>query len=1001
MTAENELQGPHSSSFGGLNLSNAASDIKPSDAAIFHNCDISNDGAIVRRKGTTLLANSNISTDQHIRSTNIRTKAGNEYIVSVISGGLTILKMRTDPVSKVVTATNAMAKTLWKQTIEDVNFTTVTAPYDRLLIFTGSHPVVQLSFLERTAEFTVTQVIGGTVRMTAPYTSNDSTLWNDTVAANYFVRDETTNTSYVLNTKYAGFDINITAAFTLGQKVRLTLIQITWQWWAEASYFEGKNFVQQVARYNVTALDQNVKVPVDLITDYPPIQRQFSYSGLYAASTEKGADPSVYVLTSNPVTENEFGPSAGGRYIGGAGKALVPAPFFITFGTTQAAGGVGVVSIFRRRKFNLKKNTGIGATNIDVWVNGRQGKWVTTSSAVNSAPPAQDYLLLMNTTSGGPSVINTGATELANEIDLTFTGDVPAYADQILIVNRENTWLYNAQQYDYRKFPVGINLDGCYVACPGLGSTSDYVAGRFHTNGIVYRDRLFLTTPEGTADQIAVSEVADITVPGEFYTFFQIDENLKGVTTDPFTVNVTANAREGITALIGWQQSVIVFTNEAAYAISGGEVFGPDSYAVTLASSRGAFNQRCVVVTDLTILYMNRYGLFDLLTKPNTSDFGSAERSGKVRALFNNDIVGDGYSSSHWMSYNTSTSKLYIGLAVNNDRFTCSRILCYNVIWDAWTTMSHATNFDLYNACQAFDTTVLVTKLYSPFIGFLATEQEHYLDFLNTNNVFNWGAHCLPPLTLAASSIYGGVVRSPIPFSPMLNDAYGVEIDKVLDTYVPRNGFAQLVEPRNPIGDLPGNASLIGNVTPPERYLPVGALCNGAAQIYYPNTTVNGNTGNLRRYDLVPLAGMPNPTPGVIVAGVVYPSIYASPVFDLESLGLLKRLKRLHLQWDTTVTLTPMVHQSISFPTIKRYNAAFVSVISNYRDQGQVALDSQLVKDELGGNIAAKRSLLTNFTLQGFGCNYQFYVTSVGGESFKLTGYEFEVMPQRSKRYQR
>ena len=174
--------------------------------------------------------------------------------------------------------------------------------------------------------------------------------------------------------------------------------------------------------------------------------------------------------------------------------------------------------------------------------------------------------------------------------------------------------------------------------------------------GTIYRDRLILVNPNTAQDQVLVSEIGDTSVPGEFYQFFPITDALQGVVSDPFTLNVTNETRETITACVGWQDNVFVFTNSNTYAIAGGEQFGESSYAVGRVSTYGAFNQNCVVVTNFTVLYMNRFGIFDLMNKPSSDSYGSFERSVAIRRLFNNEIVPSSLDRIHWLKYNESTN---------------------------------------------------------------------------------------------------------------------------------------------------------------------------------------------------------------------------------------------------------------------------------------------------------------------------------------------------------
>jgi hypothetical protein len=171
--------------------------------------------------------------------------------------------------------------------------------------------------------------------------------------------------------------------------------------------------------------------------------------------------------------------------------------------------------------------------------------------------------------------------------------------------------------------------------------------------------------------------------------------------------------------------------------------------------------------------------------------------------------------------------------------------------------------------------------------------------------------------------------------------------------------------------------------------------CYLSQEIYTGGTVNNLTLGQLFSPDNEPL-GIPS-SYGV---GVIYTSIYASPIFDLDTMGRLKRLRRLHLNFTTDSTISVQYRHPV-----RTFNASTVFVVAHNNRQGY-ATDTSLLEQSINldsnnldiPNEAFRHSSLS-FTLSGYGEDYQFYVVSVGVEAFKLSAFEFEVTPQREKRY--
>lgn len=1006
-----EPQGVFNREFGGLSLASSSKSLPPNVSPVFHNCDVSADGAVIRRGGTFSVSTTDLnSTSGVLWVESMKTKTGSEYLVFINDGGITVSLMRDNVSLGYPTIAAEVPKgSIWSVTPSSVCVIPTTAPYDRLLVLTPEHPIVQVSFLERTLSFTcTTDNGGGNFTLTAPSSPNDSTLWRDNVASNYIVTNES-GTVFTVTQKDPGFVIRLNGGFTVGQSYTLTIRQITWQWWAEALYWEGADFMQTVNRYNVTTADVAVKVPDRLITDLNPIYKNSQVMGLYAYASNDFTSSFYAGPLRKPTTNLEYGFSTGAWFNAGvASNELTVAPFFCTFGATQSTGVVSQLTFLRTRELRFNGGTGAKPNDLQVYQDNAIVNWTNTFPTANSYTTyaesftATDRVLAFNSLAGDAANTQQYFTVARRLADVPFT--TPIHTACLAA----STYFPTSRRVWYRDLPTGGgNLNGCYVRAYGIGKYVDYSKRSFHALGTIYRDRLILVNPNTAQDQVLISEIGDSTVPGEFYQFFQITDALQGLVSDPFTLNVTNETRETITACVGWQDNVFVFTNSNTYAIAGGEQFGESSYAVERVSTYGAFNQNCVVVTNFTILYMNRFGIFDLMNKPSSESYGSFERSVAIRRLFNNDIVPASLDDIHWLRYNESTNKLYVGIGVNSDTQTTTRNLVLNLTWNAWSTISSAVPFLMYRAAQVFRYTIIVAAIAPPrYVGILAADMPYYLDWVRFNVTDTYPYNVvLPQLDFTATADARGMLRLPVPLVPGFNDYTAPGCNKIVASLVRTDGLPTntLVTPRNVVPDYATTLPLVGGDTTPGIVGVVNALGNPYAG--YARLSASAfpapNQYNLTQVNGFDLRPFPN-SASQSLYGVLYQSIYASPVFDLEAMGRLKRLKKLHLQFDTTIT------EEARYPvynSVRILNAAYAVIVSNYNEnisnvtveaiRESIALDAV----ELDTPVETRETLQRSIPLQGYGCDYQFYVASVGAEAFKLSSYEFEVTPQRDKRY--
>jgi hypothetical protein len=794
---------------------------------------------------------------------------------------------------------------------------------------------------------------------------------------------------------------------------RLTLASITWQWWAEAAFYTGDEFNQSVTRANVTKADQNVAVPPELISDYPQILFGDVYTGLEVSSNSAMCADNTYVLAAKPQTALEYNFTAGGVYDYNVAYTPQIAPYFVTFGTTQAVGVLSAVHINRRRLLPFRGNSSLPLNDLRVFINSTpigigSGKCLGPGNIASAAAFSTANGLSLY------SYVNTATNPLVSALDFMAGNSrvqADAYVRAVDLLGKsyfgalaQAVWVGDLTQ-------LTPTLDGRYVAAYGLGQFCSYLSGNFPALGTVYRNRLILKCVAGT-DQLVASANADANVVGEFYNFFQVTGSLKGAPTDPFTFNVAADTKNTVTALSSWQEQLLVFTADNVYAVRG-EPFADGTVRSALIASQGAFNNNCVVVSELSVMFMNRYGVFDLINKQNTSDLGVLERSQKVRPLFNTDVASAVNDKLHWLQFDDNTTSLWVGLATANALFT-SRHLVLNTTWNSWATFTGAVPYAMRKPVKLYNKTVLfVTGPTERWLLALVANQLHHVDIAVYTNSKKWtdDAVTTTPMNIPFVSTPQKVYRTEMSFMPGARDAEGTNIVKVVSSWANESLVMTPLVPRLTIADLRTTKWLVGNpAAAPVRYLPFVGATSQTPYNTYPQAVPVAVPVSSERYTLLP----PTTVDGVVLAdvvntklrGVVYPSIAASPTFNASTMGRYKRLKRLHLQFDPTAALG----SKYNFPglsDVRLLNMATTAVVTDNRATSRAAVNQALTTQpfvdisQYSASTEAIGNVQHTITLQGFSASYRWFVSSVGAETFKLNGYEFDVEQQRSKTYQR
>lgn len=1029
-----QLQGPFLGPFKGLDLSNGAKSVDGGRSPVLHNCDIADDGSVVRRGGTVLVS-AKSSAGLPSPTTSLITHLGTEFSVSVSGLDLVIQSWKhaqtstyTRPAVPNVVFTKA---NVFRTAPTYLNFTVVRDRNTRLLIFTGNHPVIQISF----DEVRSMMQFDGVNTYTATAANNDFTdnTWIDPDVANYQFRDESFLPLSDLSRKPTSQTFMPARSFTLNSIAGApglrpcVVTHVTWQWWAEADMWYGRDLVQTKSRTNVTAADQTIAVPPELTTDADPRYNSSQHHQLLLRNSPTDANNTLGLPISNPTTVNEWGMSSGSRYVAAAGNRLTPTDDFVTFGTTETLGTISTLWFVAVRAIRLNNGTGITPLKLGVYFNQVPG---SKSFTVPHLPGAQNINLWNLIVSGGVTTLtiqaNSGPADFAQYFSANIGNLALPYESDVILVNWDVQWVGSGAfprwfaQINNVNPGVTYAGDGCFIPVPGIGRSSDYYTGQFHTNGVVFANRLALVNPPGSADQLSFSAVGDTFGLGTAFTYFQVTDALEGLATDPFTASPVTSGVTDITALQVWQNNLFVFTRSEVYAVTAGEAFSSTSYGTERISTYGCYNQSCVTLTNLSIVYLNELGVFDLLTKANTTEYGTFERSSEVRSLFTDARIRD-YEDEHWLAYDEQTNKLYVGLriALSPDTTsippTATKLCVLDLYWNAWSTWSTAGS-NVYQRPFAVNTHMLmwIERM------LVSLDFPDHLDFIQSMG----GTFLTPPLEESLTYLANRTFQPATnPVTPGLQCYSAVSADS-LTTWLPPvdNNLVVSFNDTLIIGlstPLAGKAWLrnvliddaVYNAEVPPSFQPSYIMAFNMwvrlRSVVYDSVTSYARPVNLLK---TPTYYTPVDTAGWLpldqhYGGVPYISQYSSPVFNFASLGRLKRMSKLHVLWGVRnqAAFNQAYYQT---PGMQQRDAAFVTVSANYADFETPQLTTFLMRSpsttlQLRDFQSSVGVAQTSIPLQGYGCDYQFHVSSVGAEPFKLTGYEFDVKAQSSKRYVR
>lgn len=1028
---DTQENGIFSDNFGGLNTTASDLNCPYEDSPNIINCDIDVSGKVVKRKGTKLMLSEVKQGKRGYTLLSFVTGLRYTYLVEKFGKDLTILEVRDDKITPVVTKLN-----VWSSAAENIraNFVRTTELTPRVIMTTGVNQPVQVTFYEqqRIASATSSNFVFNNAQ-----TYQNATLSNTVVYKN---RQRVTPTGI----SYApSGNLTLTGVSVAPGDV-IDIVMVLWQHIVEAIYLEGKRISQQVTRFNVTKTDQNVAIPEELrwdfIANYPGIP--FLYGYRVYKSDQKG-DAYVYSTDLKPASSNQYVHGNGAVYDDADGGAVTPSPLFVTFGdilgTPSTPADPKEILIARRFDLTRYLNGGVPITagKIKVYLDGVQTNQQTDSMAIGAYG---DYQLLNQ--SGGFIADTTTAARIIN----FEAGDKIgiAYTSQVEIINTTTEYIGTAANST-----VSNLVDGGCEPQYGLGLFADYYSGSFPRNVAIYENRLVYSGFPANPLRIAFSEVGDSYIPLRPYRLFQIDQ-AHTLANDPLDIPLQGRADDFITGLVTWQRSLFVFSRQAVYRISGSESgFTNVSKSVRLISTNGLVNAFSVTVTDKAILYLSDAGVYDLILGIDSEDFTANEKSIKIRKVFGVTTLVDREPLA-WLSYDSVNQKVYLGLPIEELDFTSFKLFVYHVFREAWTEYQTVGGWNTFYGSVYSDITQGSAFLLSA-VGyrdgtdapvnrvFLKTEHDRYIDFADSR-VSN-GTRVTYDLSFE-QRILENITRDKVYDYPVSvetsNDNKGfymlpvqsikdieVEIETAPssgafrrlgdDEFVKRpNGYIFLrdnpggnriirIRSRVPMTDSEPTRAYYGITEPLERHEPVAVYVDNIFKYYGSDYNVGLSEAGIYQ---VTLANAPN-TNAVIEYGQLYQTFYLSPALTLQTFTALKRAKFIYVYFDNEDGMdiytvgdinggSGQVAEEIVGQYKQRLNASIAIKFESDFD-GDVSYDlydfASLVFDDALFDIFPstnqfRRYVLFKESLLGIGYSYQLAVWSFDETMFKLSAYQ-------------
>lgn len=1043
--------------FGGLNTTATPLNTPFEDSPLLLNVDTTLEGSVAKRKGTRVLYESQNNNPLGVSVQNFSSTLNYNFTVVKNGTSLEVYEVRDDVATRVINKTNVFSSAAATSRPSTIR-TSETEP--RVLFFTGVNKPVQLRFVERQGTYTGSSITS--VVFTEAEKYKNATPSNCLVFIN---RQRVTPTiSYNAGTK----ELTVGIPSTSGTFV-VDLILVTWQWWAEGMLWKGDRYSKAVTRFHVGKTDQNIAIPETLRTDLdaPILSTQnweiFPYrlgtlvAGSAYCSAAVDRAPSGFDRFA-------FGDGAPYNYAesspGNPTTFTNPTPFFITFGrqrqttdvldctgaaisacTPTTSGGTiceaEPVYLLRRRELRLNNNEGISAANVDVYVNGSKRTQIISNSSPAQTPADYMRYWLFRRVLGGSGYFAQAITSLPDTAYyLSFEGvysGLPGDA-RVEVINNNPTHIGSSAvgtRYDYN--------DGSYYPVYGIGLYADYKNGYYPSSVELYQGRLVLSGFTNSPLTAVFSNIYDSAVPGEFFNFFQVTDDLSGIATDPFDVTFNSRPDDKLIATVEYQSSLFALTRRSVFRVSGGNAGAVtiSNHNVVFLSNIGCVNNASYTKTDKDVMYLSDTGVYNLAPQIENQEYQAGELTVKIRDQFG--LTADpGYEGMPWLEFDDVKKLVYLGYPVQGDTSTNRRLFVYNTTRSSWVEYDTPGNFQTFSGAPYVDRTLgngfllalstyrsggapldfaLVKLNHSKYVDFLRrsvsngaqtdylcpAQPEYSYTTSNGQHLYSIGKHeqgvSYPFATLPMIEVEDLVVT--------LN---GVRLTNQLDYikapggYIylnvnPGAGKTLLIKPRRPVTDSEVGRTFYGVFAPIDVGYEV-LIDDNIMQTSGYSVVTTSNRQYIRAT---------RPNNAVIETAQAYYVYYSTPSFVNQTLRHLKQRKWVYAFFDNSIGQLLYKASDVNtgasqdpfelMDTVVTKVNANVSLVFNDENSGETSADlygfQNIVWDDNLFDINSPQGSFQRFQLfkeplRGTGYSYSMVIWSYDHAAFKLIGYQID-----------
>ena len=627
-------------------------------------------------------------------------------------------------------------------------------------------------------------------------------------------------------------------------------------------------------------------------------------------------------------------------------------------------------AVLRFRELRFNNGTGIRGADLDVYVNGE----LWTQNTDPDTPLENSYYLY----SRNGYVIVENDTTTAFRIGFNATEQVGlAITDEVVLVNKETRFTGDGalqRLYGSRG----------YAPYYGLGFYANYYEGDFPTCGDVIQGRLALSGFSTQPGQVAVSAVGPI-VDDEYLNYFQVTDDLDGILTDPldaYLPDATA-----ITAVRTWERSLFVFGRFKTFRLYGAEgIFAPQQVVQDTIAHHGCVNARSTAVTSNALFFLSDDGVFDVRPLLE-SNYDAAEISKNVRNKFFKDNTRNG-----WLGYDSATYKLYVGINQFDNEENSDSLLVFATQIGAWSEYASFYRFRTYMSMPYIDQIqgkkFVLSEKTPCFFDFLQMEYDEYIDRTFANNT---GSVEATP-NFASYPTYAGTLDYPVRefLAPIPVDDINVYLNEELVTNwtkVKDNIIRFSSDPGNGTMTITPNVGWFGNVL--IQNLELNTLPDFGDIDFESPCSCLFDPGYGDPTESLPCLFEGAPGDSVEV-GMVYPAVYLTPLYTMETFANLKRLKHFYTEFQTersrySLGNIPTNADRAEYLHNYRYtNSCLVAVI--YQEENNVETKADVFQ-ELA--VPDDQRYLGKHSLQGIGYGVQGVFYSMDAGTWLMSGYQF------------